>query len=223
MLRGIAALFVSLSVSGCAAFNVTSTVSRFHRLDAHQGKTVVISASDPTKEQSLEFSRYATTVAEELAKYGLVPQTKDAIETSDYVLYFDYAIDMGRTVTMTVPLYGLVGGGTTHHSGSVSGFSGAGNYLSATYSGMSWSPPQIDQIGSIPISAREFTRLLRIEIVEREALRQRGVIEKVFEGRAISVGTSQLPRVFRGMVQALFERFPGRNGETFKTFYPPED
>lgn len=223
-LRAVGAVFLlSLLVSGCAAFNVTSTVSRFHDLDGRRGTTLAIIASDSAKDESLEFKRYAALVASELLKYGLEVRPKDVINACDYILFMDYAIDMGKTITMSIPIYGRVGGGTSYQSGSVSGLSSSGRSFTGTYTGTSWSAPQTAMVGSIPYSAREFTRVLQAEIVEREALQERGEVKRVFEGRAISMGTSQLPRVMRGMVQALFERFPGRNGETFTTFYPPDD
>jgi hypothetical protein len=60
----------------------------------------------------------------------------------------------------------------------------------------------------------QYTRVLRLDIVDKQALAE-GNIKKLYEGKVVSSGFSdQLTKVLPEMVKALFEDFPGQSGST---------
>jgi hypothetical protein len=68
--------------------------------------------------------------------------------------------------------------------------------------------------GTREISQTEYTRVLRLDIVDKQALAE-GNIKKLYEGKVVSSGFSdQLAKVLPEMVKALFEDFPGQSGST---------
>jgi hypothetical protein len=68
--------------------------------------------------------------------------------------------------------------------------------------------------GNEETSQTEYTRVLRLDIVEKQALAE-GNIKKLYEGKVVSSGFSgQLVQVLPTMVKALFEDFPGQSGTT---------
>jgi hypothetical protein len=214
---------MALLCAGCF-FMVDSRVTRFHALARDEaGKSIAIFPADPSKKNGLEFQRYASVVADQLTTHGYRVVPSEEVSSADYALFFDFAIDQGQQINIPIPVYGQVGGGTTHQSGSFSGYGSGGSYVSGTYSGSSWSPPVVAQIGSFPLLVTHYTRVLQLQIVDRAALQERNEIRPVFEGRVISRGESQLPRVMPAMIRTLFDKFPGRSGETFRTWLPPKN
>jgi hypothetical protein len=69
-------------------------------------------------------------------------------------------------------------------------------------------------VGTREISQTGYTRVLRLDIVDKQALAE-GNIKKLYEGKVVSSGFSdQLVKVLPEMVKALFEDFPGQSGST---------
>jgi hypothetical protein len=83
-----------------------------------------------------------------------------------------------------------------------------------TYSGNTTYTPTYGVVGSGVRSHTEYTRVFRLDIVEKQALAE-GKITKLYEGKVVSSGSgSQLAQVLPTMVKALFEDFPGKSGST---------
>lgn len=130
-------------------------------------------------------------------------------EDAQYLVILDYGIDSGQTAGGTLPIYGQTGGGFATQSGTVSSGGRVGSYT-----GSSYTPPTFGVIGAIPYDVTTYTRAFAMDIVNAEKLR-RGVVEKLFEGRVISKGTTaSLPKIVPYMIEALFKDFPGPSGET---------
>jgi len=69
-------------------------------------------------------------------------------------------------------------------------------------------------VGTRDTAQTEYTRVLRLDIVDKQALVE-GNIKKLYEGTVVSSGFSdQLVKVLPEMVKALFEDFPGQSGST---------
>ena len=66
---------------------------------------------------SLEYRQYASKVATKLELLGY--RSVDNFDDAAYVVFLDYAVDGGKTVSGAVPIWGQTGGGTTYQSGTV--------------------------------------------------------------------------------------------------------
>jgi hypothetical protein len=196
---------------------VHSNISTFHRLPAGaDGKTFVVMPSDKNKNGSLEFDTYARRVAAKLSARGYRP-VELAQQQPDYVVFLDYAIDGGKTMTGSTPIIGQTGGGTTYHSGSVMGTGG-----SAFYSGYSYTPPTYGVVGQAPYSTTVYTRILVLEVLDAPKLLT-GTVEKLYETKVVSAGSiGNLPDVVPAMIEAIFKDFPGLSGATRRVSVPLE-
>jgi hypothetical protein len=74
--------------------------------------------------------------------------------------------------------------------------------------------PTYGPVGTKKKRQTEYTRALRLYIVDKQALTE-GTIKKLYEGKVVSRGFSdQLAEVLPTMVKALFEDFPGQSDST---------
>ena len=187
-------------------------MSSFHRLGAEDsGKTFAVLAADPSKRGSIEFDTYARLVATQLSaqgfrEVGLQPEP-------DLLVFLEYGIDAGQTVSGSLPVYGQTGGGYTYQGGSVTAY-GPGGSAAGTYSGYTYSPPTYGVVGAVPYSRTDYRRVLFLDIVDAKRSTPRSVV-KVYEARVLSIGrTPSLPQIVPLMIQSLFSDFPGASGAT---------
>jgi hypothetical protein len=74
--------------------------------------------------------------------------------------------------------------------------------------------PTYGIVGTRETSETRYTRVLRLDIVDKQALTE-GNIKKLYAGKVVSSGFSaELVQVLPMMVKALFEDFPGQSGST---------
>ena len=193
-------LFVLLG--GCAT--VETTVSAFHELEQPlSGVTYVLI---PTNEQegSLEFQSYAKLVKSELGKRGM---TETPFDQAKYAIYMIYGIDDGKQVVASYPIFGQTGTNRSYTTGTVTSY---GN--TASYSGTTYKTPIYGVVGSGARTDTVFKRYLNIDIIDI-AKSGNGKVQKVYEGKAISSGSSgQLAPVMPAIVRSVFEDFPGKSG-----------
>lgn len=79
------------------------------------------------------------------------------------------------------------------------------------------SMPTFGVVGSAVGSATEYTRVIALDIVEAQGLKD-GKAVKVYEARAKSSGSCGVfAGVFEEMLEALFEGFPGDDGKVRKS------
>lgn len=204
-------LFSLALLTGCAGM-VQSNVAVFHELPTMPTK--VKYAAIPFKDQqgSLEHKSYERLIKEELAKRGFV---EVPTEEADVVMFFSYGIDSGKEVVSSYPIFGQTGTSSSYTSGTVTSY---GNY--ATYSGTTYKTPTYGVVGSGVTSDTEYTRFLKVELLESPAL-AKGDIKKIYEAKVISSGSNnQVAVVMPTMIKALFEDFPGKSGSTRKTALP---
>jgi hypothetical protein len=176
---------------------------------------------------SLEWAHYADLVAQQLTSRGYIKAV--GATPIKYAVFFSYAIDRGKAMISSVPVYGQTGGGTT-----TTFYSGSG-------SGYAYTQPTYGEIGSELVSTTVFTRTLELEIFDAPTF-QAGVpagmqeqstmpppeifasamaSEKVFEAKAGSMGTSgSISTAIPAMIAALFKDFPGKSGETISVSAP---
>ena len=195
MWRAMRGLLAVLMLAGCGT---PVQVTRFHRLPPiPQGQTVILRASDPNKEGSLEFTHYARMVAQQLAVVGYPPPP--ANEVADIVVRFDWKIDNMRTVHHSTPIYGPVGPG--HFVRRVAP---DGRAVSVYIP-----PPQ----GIVDVAVDTRTVWDATLTVEMRPNKTEGPV--LFEGRAVA--TSYNPDIAPMMpvlIKGLFEGFPGNSGQT---------
>ena len=207
MLGAVMLAMASLVLSGC----VTSDVTRFYDLQALKvGKSFIVLPFDKQK-GNLEFKKYASLISNHLKAVGYRAAQNE--KQADYVIFFDYGIDDGRTVVGSRPVFGSTGGGATRHSGTVS-HSGGG---SSTYSGTSHAPASYGVVGSQTYSSVAYTRFLTLDMIDSKKSSQENIV-KVFEGKVKSTGNSNsFANVGGCLIHSLFKGFPGKNGESIRT------
>jgi hypothetical protein len=194
---------------------VETSVTRFHQLPAIAGTKSF--AFLPSKEQtgSLEYASYCEKVSASLKAYGWTYVEKPS-DAADYLIYLEYAVDNGETISGVIPIFGQTGGGTTHSSGTV-----RTNYgTSASYSGTTTAPMTFGQTGSVPYSRKEYSRQFILTVIDRAKSSDESIV-KVFEGRVRSSGsTGEISAIMPALIEAMFKNFPGMNGKTSKISIP---
>jgi len=214
-----------LALGACAA-PFRADVSRFQALPVPAGQTFVVQAADPRNAGGLEFSQYASLVAQRLAEKGYRPV--ESPRDAALVVTLAYGVDQGKEKIVTRPGFGGFGGygygglGYGRFGGRYGGFGGypyggfgpwGGGYRSSFLWGWNdpfWGGgPEID-------SYTYYTSFLDMRI-SRTADNQR-----LFEGRARARSRDDsLPHLVPNLVTAMFTGFPGNSGEDVKITIPP--
>jgi hypothetical protein len=203
-------LLFALLATSCAK-QVRSDVTRFTELPpTADGQTFVILPLK-TQEGSLEFQTYANDVANRLQQHGyrLVTDLRQA----DYAVFLTYAVGDPQTVAGLMPLYGQTGGGYSYDSGTFNSFGTYGNAF-GSYNGSTYTAPTYGVIGEVPYTSTTYTRVLLMDMVDLHKSTNTQ-LHTAFEGKVISVGSNgNIAVVADCLIAALFDGFPGANGET---------
>lgn len=201
-MKRLALFFVLLlSLTACGPQLVSSDVTRFHSQMPPPGQSFTI-LPDADQRGSLEFQSYAEQVANALTAQGYRAIAPDG-PIADMVVFLRYGVEPGRTEVRTSPVYGSAGYGWGPHSYGYG--MGLGMPLGPDYE---------------TTTITKFARYLAIDIYDGPGFRAGGR-QKLFEGRAISEGTSRdLVSVMPYLVRALFNNFPGPSGETIRVKVP---
>jgi hypothetical protein len=189
----LVALLLLAILPGCAL--LTSQISVSHQLPNNLSGTTY--AIIPFKEQegNPHYNAYAEVVKQQLNAKGFHQTT---LEQAQIVVFFAYGIDDGKGVISSYPIIGQTG-------------VEACTSTSCLDSGP-W--PAYGVVGTRKTRQIEYTRLLRLDIVDKQALAE-GKIKKLYEGKVVSRGFSdQLAQVLPEMLKALFEDFPGQSDST---------
>ena len=202
---------VALLSLGACATPFKADVSRFQRLPAPQGETFAIVASDPKLQGGLEFSQYASLVAQRLESVGYRAASDPS--SASLIVKMDYDVDTGRERVVSEPGFGGWGGGWgggwpyggfygPRRRGFIYGFNDPFLY------GAGWN----NQVSSYTIFSSE----LDMQIERRDG-------QRLFEGTAKAVSRdNNLTYIVPNLVEAMFTGFPGNNGETVRISLAPE-
>ncbi len=184
---------LSIVLSACAP-RVVAEVQIFHDLDDRAGgETIAILPADDRRLGSLEFSAYASNLAEHLQANGFLVTRKTA--QADFVAFLDYGIDGGQDVSRTRSRSTW---GTTGVSTSSDG------YVTPTYG--------ITGYTTRTTTRTIYNRFVGIDIVRADQQDDRGG-KSVYEARITSRGPcASLAEVIDEMLAAGFTEFPGANG-----------
>jgi hypothetical protein len=201
----------AVALSACAE-TINTTVSRYQAMPAPQGQTfAVVPDGRMARNGGLEFERYASLVASQLAARGYRPAA-DA-QSANMVVQFGYGVDHGQVRYISEPYPGPFSsfgwgfyGSRWHHSRFGWGF-GGGLY--------SWGWDDPFWYGGGIDSYVEYHSQVELHI------RQAGTNAPLFDGRAQARSmTNRLDILIPSLVDAMFTGFPGRSGEVVKITIP---
>ena len=201
-----------LLLTGCVVTPVVQqevhTTTTTFRGEGHEqrGSIYVISANKE-KNGSLEFQSYKSKIESKLAINGYkIARSKNDAE---FIAVVSYGIDNGKSETISVPIFGQTGGGSTYSSGTVYGSRGA-----AYYSGLTYSMPTFGVTGSSAVSRTNYTRAVAIDILDAKSLKE-GNVNKKYELRASSSGScSIIAEVIDAILEGMFTGFPNESGKS---------
>ena len=203
----VPALLATL-LCACTGSRIHSQVTGFHELPPSLDQRSFAVVPFPEQQGSLSHQSYARQLQAQLQAHGMRPST---LEQADVVALLSYSIDDGRERLHSYPVYGTTGVYTstrvvTHTDGSRS------TYVTNV--------PVTGAIGTATSSQTEYTRRLKLELLDRAAW-QRGELQQKAEFTLTSRGENgDLNRVMPTLIQALFKGFPGTNGQTVEVRLP---
>lgn len=209
-----------LALSACATpFN--ANVSRFQaELPAPAGQTFAIVPQDPRNAGGLEFAQYASLVAAQMQKVGYVPAASP--QAADLVVQFDYGVDKGRDKLRTTGIDPYWGGWGPGWGGLGPGWGGCWG----GWRGRGWGYGFYDPFFFGPGWGGGFNNVDVVTIFTSGIdmkIDRRADGKRLFEGKAEAASTSnRLPYLVPNLVEAMFTRFPGSNGETVRISVAPE-
>ena len=212
-----AALVLGVSaaaLSGCAT-GFPAQVSRYQAMPAPQGQSFVVVPMDARAIGGLEFSRYASMVAQGMAAQGYTPAA--SINQATMVVRLGYGVDQGRTEYVRDP-FGY--SDPFYRSGFGFGF-GRPYYSRFGYYGRrspffyGWDDPFWGYGGGVS-SYTSYRSFLDLDI------RRKADNASLFEGHAKARSTNDnLGVLVPNLIEAMFTGFPGRSGETIRITVPP--
>ena len=218
VLLGVSTLGLTACVTGFPA-----QVSRYQAMPAPQGQSFFVVPANPADNGGLEFSQYATQVAQAMQTQGYVPAVSPQAATM--LVQVDYGVDQGaREIDVDPFANGFYRGGFGGFYDPFyrRGFYGRPYYSRFGYYGArspfyyGWDDPFW---GSSFDNSRVYTvykSYLDIDI------RRRADNAALFEGKAQARSqTDNLGVLVPNLIEAMFTGFPGRNGERVRITVPP--
>ncbi|MDQ3080355.1 MAG: DUF4136 domain-containing protein [Pseudomonadota bacterium] len=221
------------ALSGCAT-GFPAQVSRYQAMPAPQGQSFIVVPMDARQAGGLEFSRYASMVAQGMQAQGYAPA--NSINSATMVVRLGYGVDEGSVRYDRDPFgyggypgygyggYGGYGGGYGYRGGyrgvyTRPYYSRWGHYGARSPFYYGWDSPFGSPYGyGGGISSYTVYRShLNMDI------RRKGDNASLFEGRAQARShNDNLAVLVPNLVEAMFTGFPGRSGETVRiTVAPP--
>ena len=208
-------IFTLLVLVSCKTLGPTliADTTNFYIDGFETNGSIAVVAGDKIVGSTLEFNHYKKKFEDKLASLGYEVKSKPF--ESDFIAYITYGIDDGATKSVSTPIYGQTGGGTTYTSGTVTSSGGSG-----TYSGTSYTMPSYGVVGSSSGSYETYKRAIAMDIVKLKRDNHEN-FSRIFEGRTKSTGTCNvIVEVFDEMLDAMFEDFPGENGKNRRRSVP---
>ncbi len=215
-----------VSLAACAT-PFKADVSRFQtQLPAPQGESFAVVADDPRLAGGLEFSQYASEVANNMRALGY---TQGTPETASLLVRFDYGVGPGRerirSTGFSDPFYNSWYGYRPFYA---SRFGRRGFYRPGSSFAFGFHDPFFGGgfgrgfgggFGGGNIrSTTIYTSGIDMKI-DRAATG-----ERLFEGKAQAMSTSnRLQHLVPNLVEAMFVDFPGNSGETLRISIAPEE
>ncbi len=197
-------------IAACSGPAFKGDVTRFHAsLPPANGALVNIVAKDVELNGSLEFATYAEMLGGQLSHYGYAAADGEAPEL---IAVMEYAISEGREKLTSYPRVNI---GFGHYGGRRYGH----------HSSYWWAyDPFLYDRGDNVRATTVYTATLKVSLRYPDG-EDGNLGDVLFEGVVESESRQKhLPKLMPYMLEALFEGFPGRNGETMKiVIEPPEE
>ncbi len=199
-LKLVPLIFLTLLAACATGFN--ADVKRFQALPAPEGQTFYVQPGGRTQ-GGLEFSTYATAIAQRLSAVGYRPAA-DA-RSATLVVSVDYGVDKGREKIETTPGFG---GGFGYGSGWPYYYRVNGRAVRPF--GYGW----YDPFWAGPWGGPEVTSYTVYDSFLDMRIVRASDGTSVFEGRAESrTPSNDLTRLVPNLVAAMFTDFPGNSGQ----------
>ncbi|MCY7280715.1 MAG: DUF4136 domain-containing protein [Sphingomonas bacterium] len=218
-LLAVSALGLNACVTGFPA-----QVSRYQAMPAPQGQSFFVVPANPAQSGGLQFTQYATIVAQAMQAQGYVPAVSPQAATM--LVAVDYGVDEGRQEIDAFDS-GFYGPSYSSSYNNFFRFGFGGSYGRPYYSRYGhygyrspfyygWDDPFW---GSSFGGARSYTVYKSYLDVD---IRRRADNAALFEGHAKARSqTDNLGALVPNLIEAMFTGFPGRNGETVRITVPP--
>ena len=202
LLRAALVMVVSvLMMAGCAsAPTLRAEVTRFHQSELQPPRTFTIGTASP-RAASLEYRSYAQLILDQLLALGFV---ETGAEAARYRVEFDYqaTADAQAALDYWAPYGPAFGWGWGPYR--------PGPYRWPAYPGPSWGAPMLPVAQTVTLWTHTL-RLSMVEVMPPGGAPPQTVFESNARARALEPG---LPALMPGLVQAVFQAFPGPNGST---------
>lgn len=202
---GIAAL----TLSACAQ-SLRTQVTRYQAMPAPQGQTfIVVPGEGMAAPGGLEFERYASIVAQQLAARGYTPAAN--AQSANMVVQLGYKVDGGQRYSSDPFGYDPYFGPSSRYFYPHFGY---GRWGSPFYYG--WHDPFWYGGGY-----GGYYSYIEYHSEADLHIRAAGTNQPLFDGRAQARSdTNRLDILIPNLVEALFTGFPGQNGEVVKITIP---
>jgi hypothetical protein len=214
-LAAAAVLGVSaLALSGCAT-GFPTQVSRYQAMPAPQGQTFFVVSDNPQKAGGLEFTHFASMVAQGLQAQGYTPAANP--QSATMIVHFNYGVDRGH-----VELFPTMYGDPFFNRSPGSLYYSRWGPYGRPYYGWNdpffygWNDPFYPGYGS-----GGYERQTVYQSFVDLDIRRKGDNAGLFEGHAKAKSTgNNLGKLVPALVTAMFTNFPGQSGETVKIVVP---
>ena len=211
MNKSISLLIIVLLLlfSACASTTpkIAATVTTFHSLPEQITGSKYAFLPLKNQEDDLAYATYQNLFREKLKGYSFeeVP-----MKEAKYIIVFRYAVGEGSTQTASVPIVGQTGVSSSSSTGSLSSL---GNQ--STYKGNTTYMPTFGVVGSRSVTYQVYPRILMMFMSENNLGSKNKKTKIVYEGKVTSEGSSsEMAYVMPALVESLFDRFPGKSGNT---------
>lgn len=223
----------SIGLSGCAV-GLPAKVTRFQAMPAPQGQSFyVVPGEGQARGGGLEFSRYASLVAQQLTAQGY--SQAPSAQAATMIVQLGYFVDEG-TERRVVDSFGYDRFGYDPFArGYYSPYGRYGSRFDSRW-GVYYGRPYYSRFGYGGRSAffygwddpfwfggpsvREYTEYKSEIDLD---IRRRADNAQLFDGRAQARSTTDETTVLvPNLIQAMFTGFPGRNGETIRITVPAQ-
>lgn len=216
----------TLGLTACAT-GFPTQVSRYQAMPAPQGQSFFVVAANPANAGGLQFTQYATIVAQAMQAQGYVPAASP--QTATMLVQLNYGVDEGRREIVHDPFdRGFYGSsfGSYYDPFFRRGYYGRPYYSRFGYYGhrspfyYGWGDPFWGSPFDSPYrGARSYTVYKSYLDVD---IRRRADNAALFEGQAQARSqTDNLGVLVPNLIEAMFTGFPGRSGETVRITVPP--
>lgn len=201
--RGVLALMGVLWLGACAS-TFSAEVSRFQSWPGDTAGSRYHIVTQDSEKNNLQFQSYADIVRAAIGVTGLVEARQPTEARFDVFLNYSSPVTRTWVQRPVDPFY---------YPGGPFGFHGPYMGMGHPWGGWAFGPP----MENVPVTLYQHTLTIRIQDRSRQG-------QEVYRATAVSLGRSgNLTAAMPYLARAIFDRFPGHNGEVIEIEYPLAD